>query len=133
MLPRLAVSLALAVALPALASPPADAATRAAAAYKAGRGEAVLRLETACWRGASRDTVASCAHLLLAGGVIDAARQRAERRGPIPAFAPDVQRQRFFAETDRLGLARPDAQAVLERAVRDDLPLIVQALAGAGM
>lgn len=131
MLHRIA-ALALLAALP-VAAEPSDAAARAVAAYKAGRGEAVLRLEKACWREATRATVGSCVQLLLAGGVIDAARQRTERRGPVPAFAPDAQRARFFAETDRLGLARPDAQAVLERSVREDLPAIVQALAGAGL
>lgn len=131
---RLLTAAALAfAAVAAHAATPEEVAQRSLNAYKQGKGAAMLAVENACWKAATKTTVLPCAHAMIAGGMIDQAMQQLERRGPLVAFSPALQRQRFFKETTRLGLSNDDAQAVLEEAMQFGMPLIYKGLAEGGL
>jgi len=107
-------------------------------AYRASRGEGMLQAEERCWREARASTkppapaALGCARLMIAGGLLDQAMQISERRGPVAAFAPALQRQRFLERTAAMGLKADASQAVLERAVRE-MPALVEGLSLAGV
>lgn len=118
---------------PAAAVEPRDAALQALAAYREGRAAKMLDVELACWRAPTAATADSCVRRLIAGSVIDLARQRTERRGPAPSYALEVQLARLLEQTARLGLSRPDAEALFRRVHGASLDPIVAALADAGL
>lgn len=115
-----------------------EAAMEMVTAYRATRGEGMLQAEERCWREARASTkppapaALGCARLMIAGGLMDQAMQISERRGPVAAFAPALQRERFLERTAAMGLTREASQSVLERAVRE-MPALVEGLSLAGV
>lgn len=124
---------ALLFCLPSAALEPRDAALQALAAYREGRAAKMLDVEMACWRAATVATADGCVRRLIAGSVIDLARQRTERRGPAPSYAREAQLARLLDQTARLGLSRDDARALFQRVHGESLDPIVGALADAGL
>lgn len=110
-----------------------DVAREVLIAYQTSRAAGMLHVERACWKRATRDNIGTCTQKMIAGGVIDAAMQQAERRGPTVAFSPAVQRERYMRETKRIGMDAQEAQETLEAIVHIDLPLIVKGLTEAGL
>lgn len=146
---HLLLSLALALGAAAAAAQPAqqtptrtslasEAAIEMVNHYRLGRGDGMLQAEERCWtearasRKSPQIQALGCARLMISGGVIDQAMQISERRGPLPAFDPAVQRQRFLQRTSAMGLNAETAQQVLTRAA-SEIPQIVEGLSLAGL
>lgn len=137
------LAFALLAPLLAIAQAPSTSLAREAAVemmnhYRFARGAGMLQAEERCWTEArtSRKSpqlqALGCARLMIAGGVIDQAMQVSERRGPVAAFDPAVQRQRYLDRTAAMGMTQPEAQQVLQKAAAE-IPAIVEGLSLTGV
>lgn len=116
---------AIAALLPAMAAAQPTAEDTGQAVYRAylyGRHAAVLKLETDCWKGPAARAEAGareCVRTVVAGGLLDLQLQRRDRRGPMPAFAPDAQRERIHAALKAAGHDEAAAERVMGAAAGD--------------
>lgn len=112
---------------------PEDIGQAVAKVYFHGGHAALLQLERDCWKApAAKSQPGVCVRMVVAGGLIDTAMQRNERRGAMPAFTPQAQRARVFAAGKKLGHNEAAMQAVMEQAV-GDVPGLLAGLMQAGM
>ena len=89
-------------------------------AYRYGGVGEMLAMENACWHSLAKQkkptdaSAVSCAVSALAGGFVEAAYARQQKRGPAPAYNPSLLRKRLVGNMEKARINEDRAQRILE-------------------